>query len=205
MKAARAVLDYAFVKFPVLDGPDEQHYCAQVIAQHTRHGGQTAEQLAARVKELERQLRQYQADVVDAESYQRLQARVAELKEHLAAALAELEKVNRECRSYQRNLADAQADIAGEVEHSKELATRVTELESLASRLKDQRDTPAKPCWWLCFNPYPEGEKPTVYHPTLAAAKYEAVRLAINMDQDIHVLRIVGTARPPKAARWEER
>jgi hypothetical protein len=110
-----------------------------------------------------------------------------------------------ECRSYQRNLADAQADIAGEVAHSQELSTRITELESLASRLKEQRDTPAKPSLWLCFNPYPEGGKPTLYHPTLAAAKAEAERLAINMGQDIHVLRIVGTACPPKAARWEER
>jgi hypothetical protein len=110
-----------------------------------------------------------------------------------------------ECRSYQRNLADAQADIAGEVAHSAELSTRVTELEALASRLKDQRDTPAKPCWWLCFNPYPEGEKPTVYHPTLAAAKAEAERLASKTGKKIHVVRIVGTACPPKAARWEER
>jgi DNA repair exonuclease SbcCD ATPase subunit len=175
MKAAREVLDYVYSYFPLLDSKE----CAGVIAEHTRHGGQTAEQLAARVKELE---------------------------EHLAAALAELEKVNRECRSYQRNLADAQADIAGEVEHSAELATRIKELESLASRLKEQRDTaPDKPSLWLCFNPHPEGEKPTVYHPTLAAAKAEAERLARKMGQDIHVLRIVGTACPPKAARWEER
>ena len=110
-----------------------------------------------------------------------------------------------ECRSYQRNLADAQADIAGEVEHSKELATRVTELESLASRLKEQRDTPAKPSLWLCFNPHPEGEKPTLYHATLADAKAEAERLARKTGEKIHLLRIVGTACPPKAARWEER
>jgi chromosome segregation ATPase len=124
-----------------------------------------------------------------------------------------------ECRSYQRNLADAQADIAGEVAHSKELSkeletrikelealsTRITELEALASRLKEQRDTPAKPCWWLCLNPYPEGEKPTVYHPTIADAKAEAERLASKTGQKIHVVRIVGTACPPKPARWEER
>ena len=111
-----------------------------------------------------------------------------------------------ECRSYQRNLADAQADIAGEVEHSAELATRVTELEALASRLKEQRDTaPAKPSWWLCLNPHPEGGKPTVYHPTLAAAKSEAERLASKTGRKIHVVRIVGTACPPKPARWEER
>ena len=157
MKAARAVLDYAFVKFPVLDGPDEQHYCATMIAGQTRHEGKTAQQWAD------------------------------------------------ECRSYQRNLADAQADIAGEVAHSQELATRITELEALASRLKEQRDTPAKPSLWLCLNPHPEGEKPSVYHPTLAAAKSEAELLAIKMGQDIHVVRIVGTACPPKAARWEER
>jgi hypothetical protein len=157
LKAARAVLDYAFVKFPVLDGPDEQHYCATMIAGQTRHEGKTALQWAE------------------------------------------------ECRSYQRNLADAQADIAGEVEHSKELATRIKELESLASRLKEQRDTPTKPCWWLCLNPHPEGEKPTVYHPTLADAKAEAERLASKTGQKIHVVRIVGTACPPKPARWEER
>jgi hypothetical protein len=111
-----------------------------------------------------------------------------------------------ECRSYQRNLADAQADIAGEVAHSAELATRVKELEALASRLKEQRDTaPDKPSLWLCFNPHPEGGKPNVYHPTLAAAKAEAVRLASKTGRKIHVLRIVGTACPPKAARWEER
>jgi hypothetical protein len=111
-----------------------------------------------------------------------------------------------ECRSYQRNLADAQADIAGEVEHSKELATRIKELESLASRLKEQRDTaPDKPSLWLCFNPYPEGEKPTVFHATLADAKAEAERLARKTGKKIHLMRIVGTACPPKAARWEER
>jgi predicted RNase H-like nuclease (RuvC/YqgF family) len=100
MKAARAVLDY-LINFPALDGPDEQHYCAGVIAEHTRHEGKTALQWAD------------------------------------------------ECRSYQRNLADAQADIAGEVEHSKELATRITELEALASRLKEQRDMAAEkePDW----------------------------------------------------------
>jgi hypothetical protein len=158
LKAACEVLHYAFVKFPVLDGWDEEHHCAQVIAEHTRHEGCTAQQWAE------------------------------------------------ECQTYQRNLADAQADIAGEVAHSAELATRVKELEALASRLKEQRDTPpTKSCWWLCFNPYPEGEKPTVYHPTLAAAKAEAELLAIKMGQDIHVVRIVGTACPPKAARWEER
>jgi hypothetical protein len=89
MKAAREVLDYALVNF----GWDEEHHCAQVIADHTRHEGKTAQQWAD------------------------------------------------ECRSYQRNLADAQADIAGEVAHSQELATRVKELEALASRLKEQRDT----------------------------------------------------------------
>jgi hypothetical protein len=157
LKAACAVLYYSFVKFPVLDGWDEEHHCAGLIAEHTRHEGKTAKEWAD------------------------------------------------ECRSYQRNLADAQADIAGEVAHSKELSTRVTELESLASRLKEQRDTPTKPCWWLCFNPHPEGEKPTVYHPTLAAAKAEAERLASKTGRKIHVVRIVGTACPPKAARWEER
>jgi hypothetical protein len=110
-----------------------------------------------------------------------------------------------ECRSYQRNLADAQADIAGEVAHSAELSTRVTELEAIASRLKEQRDTPDKPGLWLCLNPYPEGEKPSVYHPTLAAAKAEAERLASKTGRKIHVVRIVGTACPPKPARWEER
>jgi hypothetical protein len=74
-------------------GWDEEHHCAQVIADHTRHEGKTALQWAD------------------------------------------------ECRSYQRNLADAQADIAGEVAHSAELATRIKELEALASRLKEQRDT----------------------------------------------------------------
>jgi hypothetical protein len=96
LKAAGAVLDYAFVNFPALDGQVEKQLCATLIAEHTRHEGKTAQQWAD------------------------------------------------EC---QRNLADAQADIAGEVAHSKELATRVTELEALASRLKEQRDTPAKPCW----------------------------------------------------------
>jgi DNA repair exonuclease SbcCD ATPase subunit len=143
--------------------------------------------------------------VVDAESYQRLQARVAELKEHLAAALAELEKVNRECRSYQRNLADAQADIAGEVAHSQELSTRVTELEALASRLKEQRDTPTKPCWWLCFNPYPEGDKPTFRHASFGEAQKEAARLAKLTGRKIHVLKLAGTMHPPCECKWEER
>jgi hypothetical protein len=157
-----------------------------------------------------------------------------------------------ECQTYQRNLADAQADIAGEVEHSKELSTRVTELEALASRLKEHtrhegktarewfafyaassaylwqkraeaaetrvkeleslasqpkesRPAPDKPSLWLCLNPYPEGEKPTVYHATLAAAKAEAERLASKTGRKIHVVRIVGTACLLKAARWEER
>ena len=157
LKAARAVLDYAFVNFPALDGQVEKQLCAVLIAEHTRHEGKTAQQWAD------------------------------------------------ECRSYQRNLADAQADIAGEVAHSAELATRITELESLASRLKEQRDTRAKACLWLCLNPHPEGGKPTVYHPTLADAKAEAERLASKTGREIHVLRIVGTACPPKPARWEER
>jgi hypothetical protein len=157
LKAARAVLYYAFSKFPVLDGLDEEHHCAQVIADHTRHEGKTALQWAD------------------------------------------------ECRSYQRNLADAQADIAGEVEHSKELATRVTELEALASRLKEQRDTPTKPCWWLCFNPYPEGEKPTVRHASYGEAQKEAARLAKLTGKKIHVLKLAGTMHPPGGCKWEER
>ena len=157
MKAARAVLDYAFVKFPVLDGPDEQHYCATMIAGQTRHEGKTAVQWAD------------------------------------------------ECRSYQRNLADAQSDIAGEIAHSQELAARVTELEALASRLKEQRDTPDKPCWWLCFNPYPEGEKPTFRHASFGEAQKEASRLAKLTGKKIHVLKLAGTMHPPGGCKWEER
>jgi hypothetical protein len=153
LKAAREVLDYALVNF----GWDEEHHCAQVIANHTRHEGKTAKEWAD------------------------------------------------ECRSLQRNLADAQADIAGEVAHSQELAARVKKLEAFASRLKEQRDTPDKPSLWLCFNPYPEGEKPSVYHAKLADAKAEAERLASKTGRKIHVVRIVGTACPPKPARWEER
>jgi DNA repair exonuclease SbcCD ATPase subunit len=95
-----------------------------------------------------------------------------------------------ECRSYQRNLADAQADIAGEVEHSKELATRVTELEALASRLKEQRDTPTKPCWWLS---------------SFGEAQKEAARLAKLTGKKIHVLKLAGTMHPPGGCKWEER
>jgi hypothetical protein len=110
-----------------------------------------------------------------------------------------------ECRSYQRNLADAQADIAGEVEHSAELAARVTELEALASRLKEQRDTPTKPCWWLCFNPYPEGNKPTFRHASFGEAQKEAARLAKLTGRKIHVLKLAGTMHPPGGCKWEER
>jgi hypothetical protein len=41
--------------------------------------------------------------------------------------------------------------------------------------------------------------------PTHAAAKAEAERLASKTGRKIHVVRIVGTACPPKPARWEER
>jgi hypothetical protein len=140
-----------------LDGLDEEHHCAQVIADHTRHEGKTAKEWAD------------------------------------------------ECRSYQRNLADAQADIAGEVEHSAELAARVTELESLASRLKEQRDTPDKPSLWLCFNPYPEGNKPTFRHASFGEAQKEAARLAKLTGRKIHVLKLAGTMHPPCECKWEER
>lgn len=54
------------------------------------------------------------------------------------------------------------------------------------------------PTWFMCFNPYPEGTKPTVRHADLATARDEALRLCRSTGRKIHVLKVVGTAHPPK-------
>lgn len=61
--------------------------------------------------------------------------------------------------------------------------------------------------WYMVFNPYPDGKKPTVRHETLRSATIEAERVCLLTGKKIHVLKIVGTMHPPKmpAATWSER
>jgi hypothetical protein len=63
--------------------------------------------------------------------------------------------------------------------------------------------------WWMCLNPYHEGDKPTVRHETLGAAGEEARRLCLKTGRKIHVLQLVGTMHPPIPQPvnpvWEDR
>lgn len=61
--------------------------------------------------------------------------------------------------------------------------------------------------WWLVYNPYPSGVKPTYRHKTFGAAQKEAARIAKAERCKIHVLEIVGTMHPPSIPPciWEER
>jgi hypothetical protein len=54
----------------------------------------------------------------------------------------------------------------------------------------------------MCLNPYHEGDKPTVRHESL-----EAARLCLHTRRKIHVLELVGTMHPPVAPHgiWEDR
>jgi hypothetical protein len=51
--------------------------------------------------------------------------------------------------------------------------------------------------WWMVFNPYPEGKKPTVRHETLHSAKVEAERISMSTGRKIHILELYGTYVPP--------
>lgn len=60
--------------------------------------------------------------------------------------------------------------------------------------------------WWMCFNPYPEGEKPYMRHASFGEAQKEAGRLSAITGRKIHVLELKGTMQPPKSAPfWVER
>jgi hypothetical protein len=61
--------------------------------------------------------------------------------------------------------------------------------------------------WWMCLNPYHEGDKPQVRHDTFAAAQIEAARLCMKTRRKIHVLELVGTMHPPVEPNgiWEDR
>ena len=63
------------------------------------------------------------------------------------------------------------------------------------------------PTWWMCLNPYPDGQKPRVQHETFESAKAEASRLCRVMGRKIHVLKLVGTMHPPVVPEvwWEDR
>lgn len=61
--------------------------------------------------------------------------------------------------------------------------------------------------WYMCLNPFFEGDKPQVRHETFEEAKVEAGRLALKTGRKIHVLQLVGTMHPPHipAPIWEQR
>ena len=61
--------------------------------------------------------------------------------------------------------------------------------------------------WWMCFNPYPEGDKPQVRHACHLEAQAEAARLCVKTGRKIHVLKCVGTYHPPQIPQpvWEAR
>jgi hypothetical protein len=59
--------------------------------------------------------------------------------------------------------------------------------------------------WWMVFNPYPEGEKPTCRHESYVEAVAEAGRLCAKTGKKIHVLKLVGTMHPQIDVRWEDR
>jgi hypothetical protein len=63
--------------------------------------------------------------------------------------------------------------------------------------------------WWMCLNPYHEGDKPTVRHETFADAAAEARRICLKTGRKIHVLQLIGTMHPPipQPVRplWEDR
>jgi hypothetical protein len=61
--------------------------------------------------------------------------------------------------------------------------------------------------WWMCLNPYLEGDKPEVRHSTFAEAQEEARRLCVRTGRKIHVLKCVGTYHAPQIPQpvWEDR
>lgn len=63
------------------------------------------------------------------------------------------------------------------------------------------------PTWWMCLNPYLEGDKPEVRHEHFASAQEEARRLCLVTGRKIHVLKCVGTYHPPQIPQpvWEDR
>ena len=60
--------------------------------------------------------------------------------------------------------------------------------------------------WYVVFNPYVRGKKPTMRHETKQGAIDEAKRISAIEGKKIHVLELVGTARPPTGeATFSER
>jgi len=61
--------------------------------------------------------------------------------------------------------------------------------------------------WWMCLNPYPEGEKPQFRHECVLEAQAEAARLCVKTGRKIHVLKCIGTMHPPVEPKviWEDR
>lgn len=61
--------------------------------------------------------------------------------------------------------------------------------------------------WWMCLNPYPEGDKPEVRHACHLEAQAEAARLCVKTGRKIHVLKCIGTYHPPQIPQceWEDR
>lgn len=61
--------------------------------------------------------------------------------------------------------------------------------------------TPAT--WWMCLNPYAEGQKPQKRHESFESARAEACRLCLVTGRKIHVLKLAGTMH--MTPFWEER
>ena len=52
--------------------------------------------------------------------------------------------------------------------------------------------------WYMVFNPYPDGKKPTIRHESLNEAEIESFRVATLTGKKCHVLKCIGTAYPPE-------
>jgi hypothetical protein len=66
---------------------------------------------------------------------------------------------------------------------------------------------PRPATWWMCLNPYPEGDKPMVRHASYGEACTEARRLCLKTGRKTHVLKLIGTYHPPQIPEpvWEDR
>ena len=51
--------------------------------------------------------------------------------------------------------------------------------------------------WWMVYNPYPDGGKPTVRHDSQPEAVIEAKRVCLKIKKKVHVLKVIGTVYPP--------
>ena len=81
-----------------------------------------------------------------------------------------------------------------------------TPLEALSAMLLppgDPAGVPVRNPWWVCMNPYPEGQKPSVRHTDFDTAKAEAQRIADKNGKKCHVLAKVFTAEPANP-KWCE-